>query len=245
MKYLILYYNYIHLELVVLKHAKAIGEWLVDEVIELPHLNPHQRFLLPLLLCCRVLHLLVRRRHMAIEHPEVDAVRLLSQFPRLLHVVQQSDIGAPRYVFDRLPVRRVVHQLVERLLHIVMLELFLLRRVVRDIPRDVRRRVKADCSVDFHQPHSAVQVEAEQLSEHHVVLLREEGADQLSAKWTGCSEVLGAQVVLLHAGDLGLDGHYVRGERIIIVTIVKFRWILQVHLKNETLLFLVCHPMMK
>ena len=64
------------------------------------------------------------------------------------------------------------HQLVERLFHIVMLELLSLLRVVRDVPRDVRRRVEADCSVDIHQPHSAVQIEAEQLPEHHKVLLR-------------------------------------------------------------------------
>ena len=162
-------------------------------MIKLSHLNPHQRFLLPLLLFGRGLYLLLRR--MAIEHPEVDAVRLLGQFPRLLHVVQHSDVGAPRYVLDRFPVRRVVRQLVERLLHIVMIELFLLFRVVRDVPRDVRRRVEANRTVDFHQSHSAVQVEAKQLPEHHVMLLRTEGADQLSAERTGGSEVLGAQVV--------------------------------------------------
>ena len=111
-----------------------------------------------------------------------------------------------------------------------MLELLSLRRVVRDISRDVRKRVEADRTVYFYKRHSAVQVEAEQLPEHHVVLFREEGADQLSAERTGCSKVLSAQVVLLHAGDLGLDGHYLGGERIIIVKIVKLRWILQVHL---------------
>ena len=207
-------------------------------MIEVSHLNPHQRFLLPLFLCGRGLYLLLRRRHIAIEQPEVDAVRLLGQFPRLLHVVQQSDVGAARYVLNRLSVRRVVHHLVERLLHIVMLELLSLLRVVRDVPRDVRRRVEADRTVNCRQPHSLVQVEAKQLTEHHVVLLRKKGADQLSAERTGGSEVLGAQVVLLHSGDLGLNGHNLRGERIIIITIVKVRWILQVDLKDETLLSL-------
>ena len=51
--------------------------------------------------------------------------------------------------------------------------------------------------------------------------------------------------MLLHADDLGLNGHYFRGERIIIFTIVKLRWILQVNLEDETLLFLVCHPLIK
>ena len=41
----------IHLQLAVLQHAEAIGERLVDKVIELPHLNLHQRLLLLLLFC--------------------------------------------------------------------------------------------------------------------------------------------------------------------------------------------------
>ena len=130
-----------------------------------------------------------------------------------------------------------------------MLELFSLIRVVRDVSRDVRRKVETDRTVYFYQSHSAVQVEAEQLSKHHVVLLREEGADQLSAERTGYSSpstsVLGAQVVFLYASDFGLDGHYLRRERIIIVTIVKFRWIIQVYLKDETLFLLSFHPMIK
>ena len=145
-------------------------------MIEVPHLNPYQRFLLPLLLCGRGLYMLFWRRHMVIKHPEVDAVRRVYQFPCLLHVVQQSDVGALCYVLDRLPVRRVVHQLVKRL-HNVMLELLSLFRVVCNLPRDGRRRVEADCSVDIFQLHSAVQVEAKQLPEHHVVLLRKEGTD--------------------------------------------------------------------
>ena len=91
--------------------------------------------------------------------------------------------------------------------------------------------------MDIYLPHSAVQVEAKQLPEHHAVLLREssgERRDQLPAERTGGSEVLGAQVVLLYASYLGLDGHNLRGERIIIITIVKLSWILQVHLENKT-----------
>ena len=144
---IILYYNYVHLELAVLQHAEAIGERLVDELINLSYLNPHQRFLLPVLFFGRGLYLMLRR--MAIEHTEVDAVRLLGQFPRLLDVVQQSDVGAPRYVLDRFLVRRVIQQLVERLLHIVMLELFSLFRVVRDVPRDVRRGGEANPQLTF------------------------------------------------------------------------------------------------
>ena len=79
---------------------------------------------------------------MFIKHSVVDAVRIFGQIPRLLHVVQQSAVGAPRYVLDRLPVRRFVHQHVERLFHIVMLELLPLFRVVRELSCDVRKRVK-------------------------------------------------------------------------------------------------------
>ena len=214
------YTSFRHCQFAVLQHATGIGEWLFDEVINLLHLNPHQRFLLPLLLCGRGFYLLLRRRNMAIKHPEVDGVRLLGQCSRFLHVVHQFDVGAPRYVFDRILVWRVVHQLVERLIHIFMLELFSLLRVVRDVPRDVRRGVEADLTVDFHQFYSAVQVKADQLLEHHVVLLLEKGTDQLPAERTGGSEVLGAQVVLLLAGDLRLDCYYFRSERIVIVSLV-------------------------
>ena len=69
-------------------------------------------------------------------------MRLLGLFPRLLHLVQHSDVGAPRYVLDRLPVRRVVHQVVERLCNIVMLELLSLLSVVRNVSRDVRNKLK-------------------------------------------------------------------------------------------------------
>ena len=126
-----------------------------------------------------------------------------------------------------------------------MLELLLLLRVVCVVPRDVRKQVKANRSVDFDQHNSAVQVEAEQLPEHHVVLLRDEGADQLLAERTGCFIKLSAQLLLLHAGDFGLYCLNFRGEQIIIVTIVKLRWILQIYLEDKTTLFLVCNLMIK
>ena len=51
--------------------------------------------------------------------------------------------------------------------------------------------------------------------------------------------------MLLHAGDLGFDSYNLRGKRIIIVTIVKLRWILLVQLEDETLLLVVCNPIIK
>ena len=45
--------------------------------------------------------------------------------------------------------------------------------------------------------------------------------------------------------DLGIDCDYLGGERLIIVTIVKHRWILQVHLEDKTFFLVVCNPMIK
>ena len=62
--------------------------------------------------------------------------------------------------------------------------------------------------MDFRQSHSAVEVEAQKLSEHYVVFLRKERAHQLSAERARGAEILGAQVVLLFTGDLWLDLHH-------------------------------------
>ena len=99
----------IHLLLVVLQHAEAIGKRIVDKVIELPHLNPHERLLLLLLFSGRGLYLLFWRRYLAILYPKIDAVRLLGQFSRLYHVIQQTNVGAPRHVFAFLSEGRIVH----------------------------------------------------------------------------------------------------------------------------------------
>ena len=53
-----------------------------------------------------------------------------------------------------------------------MLELLSLFRVVSDVHRDVRKRVEADCMVNFNQPHSAIKEETGQLPKHHVVLIK-------------------------------------------------------------------------
>ena len=160
-------------------------------------------------------------------------MRFFGQFPRFLHVVQQSDVCASRHVLNRVSVRRVVHQLVERFYYIVVLELLLLLCVVFDIFRDVGRRVEADRAMDIHELHSSVQVEAKQLAEHYAELIRKERADQLTVERTRGSEVLGAQVVLLLAGNFGLDCHHLRGEWIIVVSVVQLWWVLQVHLEYE------------
>ena len=91
--------------------------------------------------------MLLRRRNLAIEYREVDAVELLGQFMRFLHVVQQTNVGTPCHVLDCLSVRRVVHQIVERLLHIVMLEMRSLLSIIRNVAGGIRRRVEADSAV--------------------------------------------------------------------------------------------------
>ena len=88
-----------------------------------------------------------------------------------------------------------------------MLKLLSLLRVVRYVPRDVRRWVKAVPAVDFNQTHSAVQLEAEQLPQHNVVLLRKEGADQLPTERARSAKILRAQVVLFLTCNLRHDNH--------------------------------------
>ena len=76
------------------------------------------------------------------------------------------------------------------------------------------------------------------------MVLRKGGADQLTAERTRGSEVLGAQVVLLFAGDIGLDCHHLRRERIVVVLLVQLCWVFQVHLEDE-IRYLIEYPMIK
>ena len=76
------------------------------------------------------------------------------------------------------------------------------------------------------------------------MLLWKKRADQLTAERTRGSKVLGSQVVLLLAGDFGLDSHHLRGERIVVVSLMQLWWVLLVHLEDETL-FLIEHSMIE
>ena len=73
----------------------------------------------------------------------------------------------------------------------------------------------------FNQFHSAIDLKAKQLTEHHLVLFREQRADEFSVEQARFAEILSAQIVLLLAGNLSLDGHYLLGERILVVTLVQ------------------------
>ena len=121
-----------------------------------------------------------------------------------------------------------------------MLKLLAFCSVLRDVASNIGRRLEADRSVYFNKPHSAVEVEAKQLTEYHVMPFREKRTDQFLAVWASGAKVLGAQIVLFLAGDLRLDGHNLRSKRIVIVALVQLQRVLQVHLENKTLLvFLV------
>ena len=189
-------------------------------MIEFSHLNPHQRLLLLLLFGGRGFYLLHPRRYLAIEYVKVNTVRLFCKPPRLLHIIEQTNVGLPRHVFDCLLVGRIVHKLVESLLDIVMLIFLAFRCVICDVACNIWRRFKVDRSVQFYQPHSAIEVEPKQLPYHNVVHLWVERPNQFPVVRAGGAEVLGTQVVLLLAGDLRLDGHHLRGERIVVVALV-------------------------
>ena len=64
------------------------------------------------------------------------------------------------------------------------------------------------------------------------MLLREKQTDKFLAVRARGAEILGAQVVLLLAGDFKLDRHYLQGKRIVVGLLVMLRWILQVYLER-------------
>ena len=102
-----------------------------------------------------------------------------------------------------------------------MLALLTLFRVVRDVLRDVGRRVEADRAVDFHEFYSSDQIEPKEQPEHYVMLLQKKKADQFTSGRTRGSKELNAQVLLLFDGDFGLDCHHVRNDRIVGFSLVK------------------------
>ena len=91
-----------------------------------------------------------------------------------------------------------------------MLKLLAFRGVGCNEACNIWRRFETDSMVQFNQPYLAIEIEAEQLTYHHVVLLREKRSDQFPVGGARGAEVLGAQIVLLFTGDLKLDGHYIR-----------------------------------
>ena len=69
-----------------------------------------------------------------------------------------------RATFGFFFVGRNVHELVESLLDIVMLKLLAFRTVVCNVACNIWRGFEAKSTVHFNQFHSAIEVEAEQLT---------------------------------------------------------------------------------
>ena len=117
-----------------------------------------------LFFCLRGLYLLYRQRYRRIEYATVHTVRLFREPPRFFHMIEQTNVGSPRHVFDCLPIGRIIHELVKRLLDIVMLKLLACCCIICDLTCNISRELEADSSVHFNQPHSAIEVKAEQLT---------------------------------------------------------------------------------
>ena len=61
-------------------------------------------------------------------------------------------------------VGRTFHELVESLFDIVMLKLLAFRGVVCNVACIIWQKYEANSTVHFNQPHSAIELEAEQLT---------------------------------------------------------------------------------
>ena len=105
-------------------------------------------------------------------------------------------------------VGRIVHELLESFLDIVMFKLLAFCCALLDVTCNIGRRFESNLTVQFFQFHLAVEVGAEQLTLHHVVLYRDKRADQFPAVGARCSEVLGARIVLPLTVDFELDNYY-------------------------------------
>ena len=63
-------------------------------------------------------------RNLAIEHAEVYTVQAFSQRMRLIHIITQTNVNAPRHVFDCLSFGHIVVKLVKSLLTFLCLNCF-------------------------------------------------------------------------------------------------------------------------
>ena len=52
-----------------------------------------------------------------------------------------------------------------------MLKLLAFRSVIRNVARNIRQRLRADRTMQFNQSYSTVEVEANKLTKHYVMLL--------------------------------------------------------------------------
>ena len=78
-----------------------------------------------------------------------------------------------RHVFDGLALGRVVHQLVEAFVYVILFVLLAFCCIVGDLSCKVRQREESDGAMKINQSHFAVKVEHEQLDEYPIVFVRQ------------------------------------------------------------------------
>lgn len=86
--------------------------------------------------------------------------------------------------------------------------------------------------MEFDESKAPLQVEMQKMSEHDVVSLRKEGADQLAAFGTGGAKVMCAQLMLFLAGYTLFDRKFLRCKRVFVIAFVKFRLVIEVDFEN-------------
>ena len=95
---------------------------------------------------------------------------------------------------------RIVHLLVKSCLNIVRIILLSFCSGSYDVASNIWQRFKADCSMHFYHPHSAIEVEAKQLTSQHIVIFQEEQVNQFPSVRARGAKILGGQIVVLLAG---------------------------------------------
>ena len=85
---------------------------------------------------------------------------------------QTNTVVTPCQLLNCHSVRRVIHQLVKRFLHISRLELRSLLRVIYDVAEVKKRRAEADPVLNCYYFHYAIQIEPEKLTQQQLMLFK-------------------------------------------------------------------------
>ena len=122
-------------------------------------------------------------------------MRLFGESACLVLLRYKPNIAPLGHVFNGYTLRSVVHQLVEVPFHLVSFVLPPFLCVVVDVRLKVGTGRKADRAVHLNELYLAVEVESEEMALHDVFSLRKEQTHELATEGTGCSKVLGAELV--------------------------------------------------
>ena len=166
----ILYNNFIHFKLAVLQHADAIGEQLVDKVIELSHFNFNQRFLLSLFFAATDSTCLSAGAIRQSNTRNFTHFRFTARF-RAFFMLYRSLMLVRGATFSIVFLSSALFIILENAFVTSSCFNCVCFSVLFAMYPHIRKWVKADCTVYLYQPHSVVQIEAEQLLKHNVVLL--------------------------------------------------------------------------